>query len=146
VTEGGKALVAGTDALRRTVELSAGALTHPTPVANPAPSRATDVFGLRYGPPGITKDAITVLTPQATLFTGSGGQFTGFTDYEPLTGAGRGKLLGYAGPRPGVRVIAQVQVGQGQVLRLGLPQWGSRLLRDPAAKVLMRQAWTLLSQ
>jgi hypothetical protein len=145
VNGGGKVLIAGTDALRRTASLGiagpAGlSLTGPTPEAE------TDVFGLRYGPPGLTKDPITAFSATATLFATTGGAFPGFTSYEPLLSTGRGKLLGYAGPRPGVRVIAQVQLGQGEIFRLGLPEFGSRLLHSDPDKLLMRQAWTLLSQ
>jgi hypothetical protein len=145
VTGGGKVLVTGTDALRRTAALrNAGAAG--LALADPTPEAETDVFGLRYGPAGLTKAPITVFSPTATLFTGSGGLLSGFSGYEPLTSTGRGKLLGYAGPRPKSYVIAQVQLGQGQIIRFGLPEFGARLLRDDAAKTLMRQTWTLLSQ
>ncbi|MCW3066760.1 MAG: hypothetical protein JWN32_3932 [Solirubrobacterales bacterium] len=145
VSGGGKVLIAGTDALRRTATLApAGAaglaLTAPTPEAE------TDVFGLRYGAHALAKSPITAFSANATLFATTGGLFAGFTSYEPLASTGRAKLLGYAGPRPGVTVIAQVQLGQGQVIRLGLPEFGARLLHDDPAKALMRQAWTLLSQ
>jgi hypothetical protein len=140
VTGGGKVLVAGTDALRRTASLASGAR-----LTQPSPASFEDVFGLRYGPAGQTRSAITSFSPTASLFALGGGQFTGFVSYEPLVAAGPGKLVGYAGPRPGVHVIAQVQLGKGQILRFGLEQWASKL-SDPAVATLTRQAWSILSR
>jgi hypothetical protein len=142
VTGGGKVLIAGTGALRRSVRLTG----NPPALSAPTPALETDVFGLRYGPSAITKAPITVLTPAAPLFQGGGGEFTGFSDYERLTSTGRGKLLGYAGPAPKVAVIAQVQLGRGQVIRFGLPQWGAQLGQPGPVQTLTRQAWALLSQ
>jgi hypothetical protein len=105
-----------------------------------------DVFGERFGPPKPLDGAITAFTATASLFANTGGELTGFTSYEPLVGTGQGKLIGHAGPSPDVNVVTQVTLGQGQILRFGLPQWSSRLLGDPAVQTLTRQAWTLLSQ
>jgi hypothetical protein len=138
VSGGGRVLVAGTGALRRTARLGPG-----PSLSDPSPEDYRDVFGLHYGPPTPVNGPVTVLTPTAPLFVGSGGEFTGFTTAEPLLSGG--KVLGYAGPRPGVRVIAQVQVGRGEVLRFGLPQWGAKI-GEPAVQTLTRQAWALLSR
>ena len=137
VIGGGKVLLAGTDALRGTATLSNGSLTSPSPLSD------TDSFGLRYQSVRPFTGTITAFTATSSLFTGSGGQFTGFTSYEPL--ASKAGIIGYGGPAPNVRVIAQVALGKGQIIRFGLPQWSSRL-SDPAVQGLTRQAWSLLSQ
>lgn len=145
VNDGGRVLLMGTDELRRSVRLDVLALS----LTQPSSERATDVFGLRYGTTTpLQQGPLTVFTPNdlSGLFSTSGGTFAGLPAYEPLLGTGGGRLLSYAGPAPGRRAIAAVQVGSGLVLRIGVPDWTARLASDAAAATLTRQAWSILSR
>jgi hypothetical protein len=143
VRRGGRLLVLGAGALRRTLTLVPGRLV------NPSASAPADVFGIRLGP----------LRPESTTLSadsvGAAGVLDGvdppslgrFDAFEEVLGTtGRDHVVAAADARRGRPVISAVRVGHGLVLRVGLPQWAGRSARDHAVAAAMRKLWTLLER
>ncbi|MFL5821043.1 MAG: FlgD immunoglobulin-like domain containing protein [Solirubrobacteraceae bacterium] len=143
VSAGGRLFSPGTDALRRTAQVSGGELTHPSP------GSTADVFGSTLAP--IAHRGVELLAGQdhIGLFKGGDGLFRGFGAFEETLAPGAGaRVISAAeeqGARAGAPVIVAVALGRGLVIRTGLPQWGARLGRDPNVAALTKRTWVLLS-
>ena len=147
VRRGGRVATLGIDSLRRQVRLTPGMR-----LVDPTSPASADVFGtvvrrVRVAP-GTT---LTNERDDIGLFEGTSGAFAGFDAYEPVAGLrGGARLAASAVPAPGAQpVIAATRVGQGLVIRFGLPQFATHLgdPDDPAqAAALLGRTWTLLSR
>jgi hypothetical protein len=149
VSRGGRLVSLGTDSLRRQVRVTPRRLIEPTA---PAPA---DLFGARLRAivrrpvsllvfPG---DSIGLFQGGGGLLAGGSGLFTGYRSYEETDSIGpRAKLAAAAGERTGRPVIVGVRFGRGLVIRTGLPEFASRLSRDPESAGLMRRMWEILSR
>ncbi len=145
VREGGVLASLGTDSLMRSVEISprTGRLHAPT---RRAPA---DLFGSRILPIVNRPVTLTNLTLSAAvpLFVGTDGEFTGYTRYEPTTSLGtRLRLATDAVDERGRIVIVAARYGRGLVIRVGLPDFSSKLLTDRDSAQLYERIWTLLSR
>jgi hypothetical protein len=148
VLDGGRLASFGTESLRRGVNLraiadgTAGRLTRPT-----QPS-VQDPFGTRLGDLRRTSAPVTLSLiggePGYGLLQGLGGSLTGFSALEESDppAEGRGTLLAALGvetappdestlpdelPSPARAALAATKIGKGLYIRVGLPEWSSRL-------------------
>ena len=81
------------------------------------------------------------------LFAGTDGLFGGFHRFEQTASLEPGaQVLAGAGEEEGRPVIVAYALGNGLVIRTGLPEWSSRLTEDPNVDAVTRRAWTLLSR
>ena len=144
----GGGVLAGLDpsGLRRSVSLSRA--DEPISVLrSPSPFDAQNALGLTSrgavrldGPPQNDKDDI-------GLFTGTDGRFDGYPVGWPLEDLGEDDLLVASAVDAADRVIiAAVKIGDGFVLRTGLPDFASRLGDDSDTSKLMESLWRRLSR
>ena len=141
VAAGGGLASLGVDSLRRTVSLTAGSLTEPSP---PAPA---DLFGARLGPLATGPVNLTDLSDGLGLFTGGTGLFAHIASFEPTIGVGAHALLqSKAVTSAGQAVIVAERYGRGLVIRTGYPQFAARLRTDPNSATLMNRIWQLISR
>jgi hypothetical protein len=139
VTGGGRLASFGTETLRRGVGIGRARLVRPTQPT------ASDPFGTRLRPQRRLPAAARPLQPLAD--EGATGLLTGvetlpgFTEVEESTPSGRVKVAvgaldeeaqrkaeaaGEPAPEP-LPALALTEVGNGILIRVGLPQWGARL-------------------
>jgi flagellar hook assembly protein FlgD len=139
VSRGGRLLVAGPGSLRR------GATVTPEGVERPTTPTARDLFGFRLAPlrtePGLT---LTSTLDEIDLFAGTDGELQGLETYEQSEAD---DLVAAATAADGERtVIAARRVGDGLVVRTGLPGLATRIDDDPELQAFLRRLWILLSQ
>jgi hypothetical protein len=143
----GGGTVAGLDptGLRRSVTLSRR--DEPTSVLRaPSPFTAENAVGLTSqgavrldGPPQNDKDDV-------GLFRGTDGRFEGYPVGWPLEDVGENTVVASAVDQGDHVLIAAVKVGDGFVIRTGLPAFASRLGTDPDTSELLESTWRLLSR
>ena len=131
VQNGGRVAVFGPRALTGTVTVGDGVLARPSPLTE------VDAFGGRLAAVGARSGPLTVQQedPSLGLLEGFSGQLGGFTAVEELVTPGDGEL------RTGVGVespdllpaLSATALGDGLVIRVGLPGWGQRLQDGSAA-------------
>lgn len=146
VQDGGRVWSLGTDSLRRTLQLSGGALR------GPSGPQATDALGGRPQQPLVHTAADETATMTAYvegalgLFHGTSGTFGGYDGYETLAGVMPGaRLDGQAGAQADQPVIADWTLGRGFAIHTGLPQLAARAQQgDPDAAALVQRIWVLL--
>jgi hypothetical protein len=143
VQRGGVVATAGIDSLRRSVAISRGGrLVRPTA---PAP---TDLFGARLGPVVEERTTLTNAIDDLGLFAvptteGTAGVFAGIQAFEPVRGWRR--IVAAAETPGGTAVIAAARLGEGTVIRFGLPDLAARS-DDAQVSALLERTWTLLSR
>ncbi|MEV4423461.1 FlgD immunoglobulin-like domain containing protein [Patulibacter sp. NPDC049589] len=142
----GGGTLAGLDpaGLRRSVDLrksGSGAV-----LRSPGPFTAENALGLTsrgsvrlQGPVQNDKDDI-------GLFDGSDGRFDGYPVGWPLEDTGENTVVASAVDRADHVLIAAVKVGDGFVIRTGLPDFARRLATDPDTSELMDSTWRRLSR
>ncbi len=146
VRKGGKLATFGVESLRRQVRLTKNRIVDPTTAAR------TDAFGARLG--AVADESGTTLTifkDDIDLFAGNvyggTGVFSGYDAFEPLLSAGPGAdVVASAATDDGRQVIVAERVGDGLVIRFGLPQLTERLKTPGNETELVRRTWTLLSR
>jgi hypothetical protein len=136
---GGRILVLGTDALRRTAQLNGNQLSRPSGPAS------VDALGDRQVALASVGQLLVFRDDKLGLFTGTDGLFTGFGPAERSEDLGS-KVQAAAGPQEGQSVIVAYTVGKGVVIRTGLPEWTARLGSDDNVNAVTRRAWALLSR
>jgi hypothetical protein len=153
VLDGGRVAVFGTDTLRRGVTLRADASGRSGELSHPTQASGQDPFGDRLGALDTGKaEPVQQLAgdPAYGLLTGFDGTLDGFSAFEeaePPAGGGRAKVLaalgrGEAGDdRPSA--LTATRLGDGLVVRVGLPQW-TRRLSDPEVSQITRNIVDLL--
>lgn len=146
VRGGGTLATLGVDSLRRQVRVT------PTEIVDPTAPTRTDAFGATLRPvvhrPGTT---LTIFNDDINLFAGGvfggTGVFANYDDYEQTASVGPGaKVVASAATSEGGQVIVAERIGQGLVIRFGLPQLPERLGTPGNETALMRRTWTLLSR
>ncbi|WP_210491056.1 N,N-dimethylformamidase beta subunit family domain-containing protein [Patulibacter sp. SYSU D01012] len=137
-------VVAGLDpsGLRRGVELAQDG----GQLREPGPFEATNALGVRSkgavrldGPPQNDKDDI-------GLFDGTDGRFDGYPVGWPAEGVEGGQAVATAVDRRDHVIIAAYKIGDGFLIRTGLPTFAGRLARDADTSDLMESAWRRLSR
>lgn len=142
VEGGGRVASFGTDAFRRTVELSAAEL------AAPSPPQGTNALGEQTA---LTSSAAAplVVNPGDSigLFAGTDGFVGLFTRFEQSQGRVAGAdLLASAGRDPRKPAFVAYKLGDGTVVRTGSPQWSAALASDPEVANVTRSLWSYLSR
>jgi hypothetical protein len=144
VSRGGRVFSPGTDALRRTVRLGGAELTQPSP------GSAADLFGSTLAPLAHRRVELLAGRDRIGLFKGGDGLFRCFGVFEETLAPGAGARVAAEaeeqGALAGAPVIVALALGRGLVIRTGLPQWGTRIGRDPNVAALTKRAWVLLSR
>ena len=142
VRDGGRLLTVGTSSLRRSVTLTPGgratAPTLPTP---------RDLFGARLRP--VVREPVTLVNvaDEIELFAGTAGQFTGLEAFEQTVDVrgGSNAIAAAAATQDGARqVIVASRLGDGLVIRTGLPGFSGALREDAELAELLDRIWTLL--
>ena len=139
VNGGGRVLALGTDALRRTAQLTGNQLSRPSGPAS------VDALGDRQAPLASVGQLLVFTGDRLGLFTGTDGLLTGFGSGERSEGLGS-RVQSAAGPQEGQPVVVAYSLGQGLVIRAGLPDWSTRLGNDDNVNAVTRRAWALLSR
>jgi hypothetical protein len=139
VDGGGRVLLLGADALRRTAQLNGNQLSGPSGPAS------VDALGDRQVPLAPVGQLLVFRDDRLGLFTGTDGLFTGFGAGERSEGLGS-KVEAAAGPQEGQPVVVAYALGKGLVIRTGLSEWSARLERDGNVNAVTRRAWALLSR
>jgi hypothetical protein len=138
VEHGGRVVSFGGDALRRSVRLSATALSDPGP-AHPenALRERTRLTRASPAPLSVEEDRL-------GLF---GSRFLGeFSLFDLSAGLPGGTTrLDAAGRDPGKPALVAYRLGRGIVMRVGTPQW-ARGLTDPGVAQATRRVWALLQR
>ncbi len=139
VAEGGRLLVAGPGSLRRSATVTDSGVERPT--------RATerDLFGFRLGGvrdvPGLV---LTSTLDRIGLFEGTDGELEGLERVEEVEAP---RLVAAATYADGQRtVVAATRLGDGLVVRTGLPRLGAAIGDDPELEAFARRLWILLAQ
>ena len=141
VDEGGRVLLLGTDALRRTAQVQGSELT------NPSPAAPVDALGDRVAPTAPVGALLASGDDSLGLFAGTDGLLTGFTRGERSADlAADARVQAAAGPQEDERVVVAYTLGKGLVIRTGLPEWSRRLDSDGNVDAVTRRAWSLLSR
>lgn len=139
VKRGGRLWVAEPESLRRSVNVTANAVTDPT-----QPSRL-DPFGFELGPLQ-TVSFVVATNDRAKLLSGTDGKFNGPLEVEPVlrTPTGSTLLAEATTPGGGQPVLSAVRVDRGAVIRSGISGLGARAQRDADAREFLRQLWLYL--
>ena len=140
VRGGGEVAAFADETLRRTVTLKDGRLEAPSPL------RVTDAFGARLEQRARRRVDLTVYTNGEGVFDTVNGLFRDWRTWEATRSPGPGELVAAAGPEPDRPVIVGITLGEGLVIRAGLPGWAKRLDTDPSVSSFTEQAWELLSR
>lgn len=146
VRDGGKVASFGVDSLRRQVRIADGQIADPT-----APADA-DAFGSVLRPLAHEPDTtVTIFDDEIELFAGDvyggTGVFSGYDAFEVTASPGPdGEIAASASTEDGRQVIVAIRLGEGLVIRYGLPQLAERLGRPGNETELVLRTWTLLSK
>ena len=142
VRGGGRLLTVGTDSLRRSVTLTPrGRAIDPT---LPTPR---DLFGARLEP--VAREPVTLVNvaDEIGLFAGTTGEFPAVEAFEQTADVrgGTSAIAAAAATQDQPRqVIVAARVGEGLVIRTGMPDFSMRLREDTALAELLDNIWTLL--
>jgi hypothetical protein len=141
VEAGGRVASFGTDAFRRTVQVT------PTQLAGPSPPQTTNALGEETAPSASAAAPLVVNSDQLGLFAGTDGFVGLFTRFEQSQSRVPGAhVLTAAGRDPQRPAFVAYQLGRGLVVRAGTPQWSASLATDPEVARVTRNLWSFLSR
>jgi hypothetical protein len=142
VEGGGRVASFGTDAFRRTVEVS------PTQLAAPSQVQSTNALGEQTAPAASAAAPLVVAPGDSLgLFAGTDGFVGLFTRFEQSQGRVSGtSVLAAAGRDPAHPAFVAYKLGRGTVVRVGTPQWSASLSSDPEVANVTKSLWSLLSR
>jgi hypothetical protein len=142
VRGGGRLLSVGTDSLRRSVTIAPSDLavspTLPTP---------RDLFGARLRPVVREPVSLVNVVDDIQLFGGTEGLFSGIDAFEQTLDVrgGARAIAAAAATQPGDRqVIVASRLGDGLVIRPGIPDFSAKLHSNPELATFLDSVWTLL--
>lgn len=142
VRDGGRLLSVGTESLRRTVTLTpAGQAIDPT-----LPTQR-DLFGARLRPIAAGPLTLVNVIDDIDLFAGTAGQFPDVPAVEETIDVrgGTRAIAAAAGAEDGRRlVIVASRLGDGLVIRPGMPDFSAGLRDSTELAALLEQSWKLL--
>jgi hypothetical protein len=142
VRRGGRLLSVGTDSLRRSVTLDA----REQAVAPTLPTDR-DLFGARLRPVVHEPVSLVNVVDDIDLFGGTEGLFGGIDAFEQTLDVRGGSraIAAAAATQPGDgQVIVASRLGDGLVIRPGLPDFSAKLKTNPELATFLERAWTLL--
>ncbi len=143
VRSGGKLLSAGTQSLRRSVRID----DVRDQALSPTLPTARDLFGARLRPVVREPVSLVNVVDEVGLFGGTEGLFSGIGAFEQTLDVrgGTKAVAAAAATQPGDRqVIVASRLGDGLVIRPGIPDFSARLKTSPELATLLDSAWTLL--
>jgi hypothetical protein len=142
VRDGGRLLSVGTESLRRNVTLDerdrAVAPTLPTD---------RDLFGARLRPVVREPATLVNIVDDIELFGGTDGLFNGVDAFEQtldVRGGARAVAAAAATQIGDREVIVASRLGDGLVIRPGLPDFSAKLRTNPELATFLERTWTLL--
>jgi hypothetical protein len=142
VRRGGRLLSIGTDSLRRSVTIDA----REEAVAPTLPTER-DLFGARLRPVVREPVSLVNVVDDIDLFGGTEGLFGGVDAFEQTLDVrgGTRAIAAAAATQPGDRqVIVASRLGDGLVIRPGMPDFSAKLRTNPELAAFLSRAWTLL--
>jgi hypothetical protein len=144
VRDGGRLLSVGTQSLRRSVTLTLGGRA-----IMPTLPTARDLFGARLRPIVRPPAPVTVVNviDDIDLFSGTAGQFAGIDAFEQTLDVrgGTSAIAAAAATQDGARqVIVASRLGDGLVIRPGLPDFSAKVHDDAELSELLDRVWTVL--
>jgi hypothetical protein len=142
VEGGGKIASFGSDSFRRRVNVTDELL------ADPSRQERTNVFGERTSPQ-IGEEAAPLVREkdELGLFDGTDGLIGLFDTFERSDGfAGRARLETAAGREPAKPAFVGYRLGDGVVVRVGVPGWAAALDDGEEEAKVTRRIWALLSR
>jgi hypothetical protein len=143
VRSGGNVLSVGTDSLRRSVtyeKLRERAVRPTLPTAR-------DLFGARLRPVVREPVSLVNVVDEIELFGGTEGLFGGIDAFEQTLDVRGGPraIAAAAATQPGDRqVIVASRLGDGLVVRPGIPDFSAKLRSSPELAAFLDSTWTLL--
>lgn len=143
VREGGRLLSVGTDSLRRSVTLQ----DERDRAVQPTPPTDRDLFGARLRPVEREPVSLVNVIDEIELFGGTEGLFGGVEAFEETVDVrgGPNAVAAAAATEPGDRqVIVASRLGDGLVIRPGMPDFSAKLRTNPELATLLERTWTLL--
>jgi hypothetical protein len=141
VDGGGKVASFGADSFRRRVRVGDGALSDPS-----RPER-TNVFGERTAPATSEPAPLVVDSDQLKLFAGTDGLVGSWGRFEESDGRiGGVRLASAAGRDPERPAFVGYRLGDGVVVRVGVPGWAATLADGSEEATVTRRIWALLSR
>lgn len=143
VRGGGRLLSVGTDSLRRSVTLDNAR----DRAVSPTLPTARDLFGARLRPVVREPVSLVNVVDDIKLFSGTEGLFSGIEAFEQTLDVRGGPraIAAAAATQPGDRqVIVASRLGDGLVIRPGIPDFSARLHSNPELATFLDSAWTLL--
>ncbi|MEJ7796972.1 MAG: N,N-dimethylformamidase beta subunit family domain-containing protein [Solirubrobacteraceae bacterium] len=144
VRSGGNLLSVGTGSLRRSVRLTAGRRA-----IAPTPATARDLFGARLRPIQRGPVSLVNVVDDIQLFAGTGGEFGGIDAFEETIDVrgGSAAIAAAAATQDGRRqVIVASRLGEGLVIRPGLPGFSAGLRSNAELRGFLERVWTLLAR
>jgi len=142
VRGGGRLLSVGTNSLRRSVTL-----TPRVRAITPTPATERDLFGARLRPVARGFFDLVNVVDDIDLFAGTEGQFPQIAAIEEtidVRGGARALAAVAAAEDGRRRVIVASRLGEGLVIRPGIPDFSARLRDSPDLATLLRRTWALL--
>jgi hypothetical protein len=142
VEGGGRVASFGTDAFRRTIELS------PTQLAAPSAPQGTNALGEQTTEVSSAAAPLVVAPGDSLgLFTRTDGFIGLFTRFEQSQERVSGtSVLAAAGRDPDHPAFIAYKLGAGTVVRVGTPQWSTSLSSDAEVANVTENLWSLLSR
>jgi hypothetical protein len=145
VRRGGRLLSVGTDSLRRSVTIDA---VNERAVSPTLPTER-DLFGARLRPVVREPVSLVNVVDQIDLFARTAGLFSGVDAFEQTVDVrgGSNAVAAAAATQPGDRqVIVASRLGDGLVIRPGMPDFSAKLATNPELAAFLERAWALLRQ
>jgi hypothetical protein len=141
VRDGGRLLSVGTESLRRSVTVDRDQAVAPTLPTD------RDLFGARLRP--VVREPATLVNvlDDVDLFGGTEGLFGGVDAFEQtldVRGGARAIAAAAATQAGDRQVIVASRLGDGLVIRPGLPDFSAKLRTNPELATFLERTWTLL--
>ncbi len=143
VRGGGRLLSVGTDSLRRSITFQ----ERRDRAVDPTLPTERDLFGARLRP--VVREPVTLVNviDEIELFGGTEGLFGGIDLFEQTVDVRGGPraVAAAAATQPGDRqVIVASRLGDGLVVRPGMPDFSAKLRSDPELATFLERTWSLL--
>jgi hypothetical protein len=141
VDAGGRLASFGTDAFRRTVDITA------TSIGDQSTPQRSNVFGEAVNATSSEAAPLVVHSDGLGLFAGTDGfvgLFTRFEQQEALVDGAQS--LTAAGREPDHPAFAGYRLGRGTVIRVGAPEWAKAIEEDAEVATVTEAVWRLLSR
>jgi len=141
VLDGGKAFIPSGGSFKEKVTVTAAKLSKPVPIGE------RDIFGVEAEliKPKRPVDITAFTGDRIDLFQGTDGLYPNWSEYEQVTSFDRrSERLAAAGVSEAEPVVVGFKLGQGFVVRTGLPEWNTRLTAGSKEAQTTARVWRLI--